>query len=55
MALTTRTIGKLADLRLLLSGKATMLIVLQDNPDPDAFADKHNTGTSHRQDIFQLE
>jgi len=31
-----RTARKLADLRALLAGKATMVIVLQDDPDPDA-------------------
>ncbi|MCE5277638.1 MAG: DHH family phosphoesterase [Planctomycetaceae bacterium] len=34
----TQTLRKLADLRSLLAGKSSLLIVLQDNPDPDALA-----------------
>lgn len=37
MPAATRTARKLADLREMLAGKATLLIGLQDNPDPDAF------------------
>ncbi len=36
MAASSRTARKLADLKAVLRGKASMLIGLQDNPDPDA-------------------
>jgi nanoRNase/pAp phosphatase (c-di-AMP/oligoRNAs hydrolase) len=38
MRSTARTIRKLRDLRKRLNGKRSLLIVLQDNPDPDALA-----------------
>jgi nanoRNase/pAp phosphatase (c-di-AMP/oligoRNAs hydrolase) len=38
MPRSSRTSRKLAELRKLLSGKSTLLIILQDSPDPDALA-----------------